>query len=934
MKNIEFKRTVSFILSLMIVFFAVPFRANGEEITENINLAKAPGAEKYFAAVENELIDPESRNTVLSTVGDGGAYISRGIYSENGFDADSANGAAGIHIAVTRKEKINTDGSVAFVLKTVSEEKTLTLEARLIADETTVYSAQIDANSVYAAFLPMDDSGNTMFSGIEIRIVSTSGKAVSFTVSDISYSRTYGIADSVKYLTCDYSVSGGKLEIEENAVFILNGSRGTLTSSPLNYLIDGELNGVKVSLNNAAEAKKLTFTYRIGKASYSETTEMISGDGTYRFALEQSRNGDILSDVSFGFSSGEKGNIVMYDISLVHFEAAREPACDAVYSENVLTLSGKIPKGTEAEYVEIFKTSDGTVTPDSYSCGKLPITDTYTFTLYGEASLYYGYVPVLVGDEIFEPIGDAVYPAVPPDMGKDVPTASVNGKKGLVCADGSLIEELNVKQVYVTLSADELITADQTKNAFSAGEKIYYVSQAALDNADHVIRTANAADTVVSLKLTYSKVSIEMYVHLAAFLAQRYSDEKNGTVSAYVIGDGLNIKGDCEKNVALVSLTRNAVLSKNKNAKILLSAACGDGMIVPDDFIYSMTKLCGFEPGASITVNGKECEKHIADISNLSGVGVDVLIDGKSTEAASVAEFADAFYRYSCLEAVSAVLLMRQNDSDGKIGLYKVNIDESSVSTLPRDAFCDVYRYIDTSRGAELTGKYTSLEPHQTVIYEFSETDVYIDKVSIEEDLILQSTVCSPDDHKLWSLGGGATSVSQATVTEKRAVSLTFDLSLHTYGMAVFKPTESPVSEQGYCLLLYADYLPPETEGVDIRIYADDGKDRYVGQCEITAGKACEVYIDVSSFDSLTFEIKGERISPRISVFGIYSCKKRAFQPVLEETLSPETEQAEPVAEGGALGKTLVITSAAVIAVISGTGIYLYVKKRSGKGNM
>ncbi len=933
MYNIRSNRLISVIMLAVLLQAILTFTVDAEE-GNKINLAVDPGTEKYFSAVEDMLIDPDSKNTVVRSAGDGGAYISKGLYSEKGFDSDSANGTAEMHVSITRKEKINTAGSVAFVIKTAAEDGSFTLKVRLIADETADYSAVIQPNTVYAAFLPMDISGNTMFSGLEIKVEGDTDKTFSFTVSDISYSSTRGIADSVEFLTDKYTASGGKLSISDEAVLTLNGSSGSIASAPLNYFIDGDLNGVKIALDNTADAKKLTFVYRIGKSEFSESVDMIPGEGTYRFAMKNAEPGDILSNVKFAFSSGKKGDIIINSITFIHMEKERQPACSAVYIDNTLKLSGKIPQTEGAEYLEIFRTVDGDVSPTSHSCGKLPLTDEYTLTVYGEDALYYGYIPVLVGEGMFEPLGDAVYPVVPNGMGADVTVTEPKGKKGLVCTDGALINELGIDQVYVTVNTDELISDEQTRNTFTIGDKIYFVSQKSLERIDYTVKMANAADAEISLRLTYKNTPSEVYFHLAAFLSQRYSGDKNGTVCSYVIGEGLNVKGDCEKNTAFVSLVRNAILSKNRNAEILLSATCGNGMIAPDDFIYSMSRLCGSELGASITVNGDECARHIADIAHISGVGIDVLIDGESTEEQSVAGFSECFYRYSEMEYVSAVIGMRQNDSDGKVGLYKVDISDEGVSTAPRKEFCDVYKYIDTSVGAELTGKYISLESYRSAVDRYADEKLYGDFVSIEDDLVLNSTVCDSDGYGMWEPGGGATSVSQAVVNDKKAVALTFDLSTYSVGAVTFKPISRPESRQGYCLLMYADYLPAEMKEVSVRIYAENGEERYTGECKIEAGKNCEVYLGVRTFDSLILEVNGEKISPRISVFGVYSCKTRVIQTEESVILTPDTTANEPGENENGTGKTVVmaVILCAAAAAVSSALCYFIInrnKKRS-----
>lgn len=143
--------------------------------------------------------------------------------------------------------------------------------------------------------------------------------------------------------------------------------------------------------------------------------------------------------------------------------------------------------------------------------------------------------------------------------------------KGLYTADPTAVLSLNASHTVVTVELDELNGEGETIHRYAG--KDYPISADALSTLDAAVQAGEKAGMQVSLSLRFRKAGAAMRERVAMidFLAARYI--KNGSVTALLLAAQ---EESVDVTASLLTLAQHAALSRNKEARVYLTAPTGN----------------------------------------------------------------------------------------------------------------------------------------------------------------------------------------------------------------------------------------------------------------------------------------------------------------------------------------------------------------------
>lgn len=872
----------------------------------------------------------------------------------------AGNGKAEITLTLTKKRSTSNSRSlcVCAYVEPV-EDAVFDMTVTVCGTEKTVTgTAPLPSGQWCAAYLPIDTKSALNIESINVKISSKSESNVriSCLIDRVHTATVDGLPDRLKYFASDFTPNRAEIEYtEEGLIFRPTGSNSFIESSLCGYMTNGKYNAIAVKIDNKSDAEKLTLRLKLDRQySYTEenthTLEIRQGEGVYNFPIGGFRSGVSVGVFRLDLSGNVSGEIVIKSIGFSSYRFPPEYGGDvkAETSGDKLRVYGTLPDyPASATRICLYRLAPGIDEEepggiDAQPYAEAPVSSSFSFELpltdNGYDNAYFKYLVRYETKTGYEDAG-AAYVNVSKASAPVIPYKGAAAEE-----DTSILSYLTPGIVYADVDLGELFN-DNGDIEFEFAGGTGHISSAVLAKYDALTDRCAEEKVYAVLRFVYSPFTdsekyyfisennalpdittaegAAHFMSLLSFFADRYGKKLSavipcGEFDAEYISELRAISSDkAEKYASDILFAAQSALVRSKTAVIAPVGAAGAGQFL------SMLEKDVKEPEkipVYIEAESVDLAKRLLDASSSYPFGVIL-----GCRINTVSDLVDLYYGCGGAAGICARGL---DGTDGRAELFSV-IDTtygvSAANRLAADAFPDgveaVYGDI-----AEAEKQY--------------ENEGALDQTELPQMLTTVHDGSAVDD---WKNFDCCKSIYTASVNGEDAAALSFDFTTGCFGYAAYYPQTLRTYKTVY-FRLYADYLPEDTEQIELRIIAESDKGVTAGSCTLDAGTVTVIPIKLGNAGRIkrfTFAPLGVQSgqTPRICVLGVYTAEKDSSDTITEaqtETMpEPETQvfdTAEVTAadgNGGSGARLYIIAILVIIGMFALCGgVIVILKKR------
>jgi len=453
-----------------------------------------------------------------------------------------------------------------------------TVRLTLYSGESSVIAeAPVYAGSWYTFTMNIGSwSLRTYINMCEVTVIDGSGRGVeSFKLGKFTAGGMADLEIAQTFLTFGYQAEGGEARYEDGVYILTPGSSGTMTlladAARGDYMESDGITAVRVVLDNAREGGVISLAVSEGFSygssfAISSTCSIYYGENTYLLPYDS----DIALHayrLSFhGLYSDVPGGVILRSVSLVTFPeaekieyAARVQECSFDAEMKKLTVSGTLPAGVTAEYIDaelaLFEYPMWENASVLFAQGEpvmtMPMSTRFSFSLEligrehtASASRYQ---LAILTDAGRIPLSAPVYPEHPAETAQR--TQSVVGLYG---ADNAAVFDSNASSVILDVYTDRLLGGVQGNTGGRLtvrGGQQYYLDNAYIRELDAEINFCLSAGTEVYLRLVCAEdLSVKGYT-LSWADASFYAFDVHNAAGASMLGAVTDFLADRYDNV-------------------------------------------------------------------------------------------------------------------------------------------------------------------------------------------------------------------------------------------------------------------------------------------------------------------------------------------------------------------------------------------------